>query len=76
MSKRETSRERVLKTLNHQEPEGLAIDFGSSTSTGISIFAYDKLREYLQLDKDQLQILPQLIIGKDADPCEIGRAHV
>ncbi len=67
MSKRETSRERVLKTLNHQEPEGLAIDFGSSTSTGISIFAYDKLREYLQLDKDQLPRLYELFLMM-ADP--------
>lgn len=43
----ETSRERVLKTFNHQQPEKMAIDFGSSTSTGISLFAYDRLVKHL-----------------------------
>ena len=65
--KQETSRERVLKTFNHQEPESMAIDFGSSTSTGISVFAYDKLKKHLNLDLDQPSYLYELFLMM-ADP--------
>lgn len=42
-----TSRERVRATLNHQEPDKLAIDFGAHRSSGISAIAYNHLKEYL-----------------------------
>ncbi len=35
-----TGRERIRETLNHREPEGLAIDFGGMRSTGIHMQAY------------------------------------
>lgn len=44
-----TSRERIIETLNHREPEGLAIDFGGMRSTGIHAMAYRPLVEYLGL---------------------------
>ena len=50
----ETSRERVLKTFRHEQPEKLAVDFGGSTSTGISIFAYAKLQKYLGINQGEL----------------------
>ncbi len=50
----ETSRERIRKTLNHQQPDMLAIDFASSGSTGISSFCYDKLKRYLNMEREQL----------------------
>ncbi len=50
----ETSRERVLKTFRHEQPEKLAVDFGSSTSTGISIFAYARLQKYLGINSGEL----------------------
>lgn len=41
-----TSRERVRKALNHEEPDRVPIDLGSSMVTGISVFAYvDLVRE-------------------------------
>ncbi len=58
----ETSRERVLKTFRHEQPEKLAVDFGSSTSTGISIFAYDRLRKYLGIDQNELPKLFDLFM--------------
>lgn len=61
----ETSRERVLKTFNHQTPEKMAIDFGSSTSTGISLFAYDQLVKYLGWD--EIPVLYELFLMM-ADP--------
>ncbi len=39
-----TSREQVIKTLSHQEPGRVVIDFGSTTSTGISALAYNRLK--------------------------------
>ena len=44
-----TSRQRVIATLNHTEPDVLAIDFGAMRSTGISAVAYNKLKKYLGL---------------------------
>lgn len=41
------SRERITETLNHREPDVLAIDFGSMRSTGIHAIAYNRLKEYL-----------------------------
>jgi uroporphyrinogen decarboxylase len=43
------SRERVLAALNHQEPERLPRDLGSTTATGIHPQAYVALRRHLGL---------------------------
>ncbi len=40
------SRERLLTTLRHKEPDRVPIDFGS-TSTGIEVEAYDRLKSML-----------------------------
>ena len=45
-----TSRERIVETLSHREPEELAIDFGGMRSTGIHAIGYRRLVEYLKLD--------------------------
>lgn len=42
-----TGRERVLKALNHQEPDRVPIDFGGSFVTSIHQFAYENLKRYL-----------------------------
>ena len=42
-----TSRERVRKTLNHQEPDRVPIDFGQDFHNGINEVAYDKLLAHL-----------------------------
>ena len=41
-----TSRERVLITLNHKEPDKVPFDLGGYQS-GIHIIAYEKLKKYL-----------------------------
>jgi uroporphyrinogen decarboxylase len=43
------SRERVLTTLAHQEPDRVPIDLGCSPVTGINAMAYRRLREHLGL---------------------------
>ena len=45
-----TSRERIIETLNHREPDVLAIDFGGMRSTGIHAIGYSLLVEHLKLD--------------------------
>jgi uroporphyrinogen decarboxylase len=41
------SRERILAAINHQEPDGLPVDIGSTPSSGISAIAYDNLIRHL-----------------------------
>lgn len=43
------SRERILAALNHQEPDRIPFDLGSTQVTGIHVVAYQRLREYLGL---------------------------
>jgi uroporphyrinogen decarboxylase len=51
-----TSRERVVRTLRHQPVDRMPIDLGSHFSTGISAFAYWKLREHLGLGTERIWI--------------------
>ncbi len=43
------SRERILTALNHQEPDRIPFDLGSTQVTGIHVVAYRNLRTYLGL---------------------------
>ena len=45
------SRGRILKTLQHQQPDKLPVDFGSSPTTGIHVSLIYKLRQHYGLDK-------------------------
>ena len=62
------SRERVLAALNHQEPDRVAVDFGSHRSSGIMAIAYAKLRDHLGLPSRPIRIydfIQQLAIIDD-----------
>jgi len=69
-----TSRERVLKTLNFQEPDRVPIDLGGF-QTGIHKYAYKNLIDYLGI-KDEIVILDA--VQQLAKPCEalLQRFHV
>ncbi len=77
------SRERVLATINHKEPDRVAIDLGSTPSSGISAIAYNNLKKYLGMtygntrvyDVVQQVAQPELsIIEKfNVDVLDIGR---
>ncbi len=45
-----TSRERIIASINHIQPDKVPIDLGSSTVTGISAIAYNNLKNYLKID--------------------------
>ena len=68
MTKKETmtSRERVLKALNHQIPDRVPIDFGGF-QTGIHKRAYAELLDFLGI-KDEITILDP--VQQLAKPCE------
>ena len=42
-----TSRQRILMSCNHKEPDRVPIDFGSMRSTGISAIAFNRLKKFL-----------------------------
>lgn len=45
-----TSRERILATINHREPDHVPIDMGATPSSGISAIAYSNLLAHLKMD--------------------------
>ena len=47
-----TPRERVLASIEHREPDRVAVDLGSNPSSGISAVAHARLVEHLGL-RDQ-----------------------
>ena len=49
---RMTHRERVLATLNHQEPDRVPVDLGSTRNTSINRYAYRKLIDHLGIDAE------------------------
>lgn len=51
-----TSKERVMLSLNHKEPDRVPIDFNGHRSSGISVQAYINLRKYLGLDTDHIYV--------------------
>lgn len=63
------SRQRVQLTLNHQEPDRVPFDLGSSMMSGIHIVAYRNLRAYLGLPtvEPRLADMIQQIVEIDPD---------
>jgi len=51
-----TSRERVLTTLQHKEPDKVPIDFGGMRSTGIMAIAYNRLKKYLGITSGETRV--------------------
>ncbi len=50
-------RQRVLKALDHQQPDRVPLDLGSTIVTGISCGAYTNLKKYLGLESSQTKVL-------------------
>ncbi len=52
-----TSRDRVLKSLQHEEPDRVPVDLGGTPgSTGIHAIAYNRLKEALRIKSDKTKI--------------------
>jgi uroporphyrinogen decarboxylase len=52
-----THRERVLKALNHQEPDRIPLDLGATDATSIMVRPYRLLRDRLGLDSRPIRII-------------------
>jgi uroporphyrinogen decarboxylase len=62
------SRERLLTALNHQEPDRVPFDLGSTQVTGIHVMAYHNLRQALGLPPVEAQLcdaIQQLALPDD-----------
>lgn len=55
-----TSRQRLLAALDHEEPDRIPLDLGSTQVTGIHAVAYRRLREVLGLPPEEPQIYDQV----------------
>lgn len=51
------SKERIITALNHQEPDRVPLDIGSSDVTGITLGAYKRLLEYLGRPADNIELI-------------------
>lgn len=59
------SKERVKKSLHHESPDRVPIDFGSTAVTGIHVLAVEKLRKHYGLDKKPVKVIePYQMLGE------------
>ncbi|MFQ6039215.1 MAG: uroporphyrinogen decarboxylase family protein [Candidatus Poribacteria bacterium] len=81
-----TSRQRVLDTINHKEPDKVPVDLGGMRSTGIMAIAYNRLKKHLGYTKgetlvyDVVQQLAQpeqeILNFVEADVIDLGQAFL
>ena len=57
------SRERIITTLNHKEPDKVPIDLNSNSTTALTKKAYQNLRNYLNLKEDKTLDISDSIQG-------------
>ena len=63
-----SSKQNFLKTINHQQPGKVVVDFGSTAVTGIHVLIIEKLREYFGLEKKPVKVIePYQMLG-EIDP--------
>ncbi len=78
-----TSRERVLASIDHVQPDQVAVDFGGHRSSGIMALAYKELRRHLDLPDRPIKVYDMVqqlaVIDEDVlerfgvDTVELGR---
>ncbi|NLF37339.1 MAG: methyltransferase, partial [Clostridiaceae bacterium] len=78
------SRERILTSINHKEPDHVPLDLGSTPSSNISAIAYNNLKKHLGINTGHTRIydvVQQLAQPEDdilqrfgVDVLDIGRA--
>lgn len=60
-----TSKERVQASLNHVQPDRMAVDFGATVVTGIHCKIIEQLRDYYGLEKRPVKIVePGQMLGE------------
>lgn len=62
------SKQNFIKTINHQQPEKVVVDFGATTVTGIHVLIVEKLRDFFGLEKKPVKVIePYQMLGKIDD---------
>jgi hypothetical protein len=60
-----TSKDNFIRTINHQQPDKVVVDFGSTAVTGIHVLIVEKLREYFGLEKKPVRVIePYQMLGE------------
>ena len=54
MTNKLSSRERVIKALNHKEPDRVPLDIGAGPTTSIVMEGYEKLKDHLNIDEESV----------------------
>jgi len=62
-----TSKERVLKAINHEEPDRVPIDLGSTRNSTIIKEAYDELRNYLGMEPTNPVFVSKMMRAVDVE---------
>ncbi|MCY3021296.1 MAG: methyltransferase, partial [Planctomycetota bacterium] len=70
-----TSRERVLKAVNHQVPDRVPIDLGGMKASGIAVSAYDKVKRKLGIRTPTKVLDPRFMIAVVEDEV-LKRLHL
>ncbi len=59
------SREQFLKTVNHQQPDRIVLDFGATPVTGIHVQTISKLRRHFGLQRKPIRVIePFQMLGE------------
>lgn len=60
-----SSRQNFIKTINHQQPDKVVVDFGSTSVTGIHVLIVEKLRQHYGLEKKPVKVVePYQMLGE------------
>ena len=63
-----TSKENLLQTLNHNQPDRVVVDFGATPVTGIHVLLVEKLRAHFGLDNRPVKVTePYQMLGEVDD---------
>lgn len=67
------SRDRIISTLNHQQPDRVPVDCGGHMSSNFSVQAYHNLRNYLGLPEKELYVCDviQQLVFPDQDVLDL-----
>ena len=68
-----TSRDRIAATLNHQQPDRVAIDLGATNATGISAVVYNKLKKLLGINAGQVKVTDIIAQLAEVEPEVLDR---
>jgi uroporphyrinogen-III decarboxylase len=61
----DSTKQNFIKTINHQQPEKVVVDFGSTAVTGIHVLVVEKLREHYGLEKKPVKVVePYQMLGE------------